>query len=245
MNNSNNEKSDCCTKDSQKQDKGFLAGVAYGLIPHVGCIAFIAFSILGVTTATTLFKPLLLNPYFFYILIALSLAFATISATIYLKKSGVLSISGVKRKWRYLSILYGTTIFINLLLFMVVFPYATNLISKPTVTSALTGIQDSQSTLTLQVSIPCPGHAPLITQEVNKIDGVEGVHFRFPNLFDISYDLAKTSKQDILNLDVFNTYKATVVDESILKTTDNEQTGNIKASCGCGSSCGGASCCGA
>ena len=91
-----------CCQPTKKQPKGFWSGLIYGLIPHTGCIAFIIFTILGVTTATALFKPLLLSPYFFYILIALSFIFATISALIYLKKCALLSLRGIKTKWKYL-----------------------------------------------------------------------------------------------------------------------------------------------
>ena len=116
----------CCNKKEEKK-KGILAGILYGLVPHTFCIAFIIFTIFGATAAMTLLKPLLLNSYFFYILIIFSFVFATISAIIYLQRNGILSIQGIKRKWKYLSILYGTTIFINLLLFLVIFPYVANL----------------------------------------------------------------------------------------------------------------------
>lgn len=53
----------CCNKNNKqpqmneekKKPKGFLVGLIYGLIPHIGCIGFIIFSILGVTTATIFF----------------------------------------------------------------------------------------------------------------------------------------------------------------------------------------------
>ena len=51
---------DCC-----KKPNGFLSGLFYGLIPHAGCIAFILFTILGVSTATAFFRPLLMSRYFF------------------------------------------------------------------------------------------------------------------------------------------------------------------------------------
>ena len=80
----NQEKSnDCCLKEMNNKNKeksGFWSGVIYGALPHTGCIAFIVFTILGVTTAASLFRPLLLNRYFFYGLIMLSFVFATISA---------------------------------------------------------------------------------------------------------------------------------------------------------------------
>jgi len=118
----------CCEKPKEtKKEKGFLKGILYGLAPHTFCIAFIIFTILGTTAATAFLKPLLLNRYFFYILIALSFCFATASAAIYLKRNKILSFRGIKRKWGYLSMLYGTTIFVNLLLFMVIFPQVANL----------------------------------------------------------------------------------------------------------------------
>ncbi len=202
------ESCNCSERSSEK--RGLMSGIIYGLVPHTGCIAFILFAVLGVTAATTALKPLMLNPYFFYILIALSLVFATASAAFYLNRCGLLSASGIRKRWKYLSLLYGTTMAINLALFMVVFPYATNLMSKPALAVDIS--PDKASSLTLKVDIPCPGHAPLITTELNKIDGVAEVNFRFPNVFAVSYDSAKASKEQILNLDVFNTYKATVVE---------------------------------
>jgi len=183
----------------------------YGILPHTFCLTFIIFTVLGVTTATALLKPLLLNPYFFYILIGLSIVFATISAIIYLKKNGVLSFQGAKRKWKYLLILYGTTSFVNLLFFIVIFPYLTNL-NK----ASLTTINETAflSSITLKVDIPCPGHASLISNELRKIKGVEDVKFSIPNLFDIKYNPSKTSKEKLLSLEVFNTYKATVIKET-------------------------------
>lgn len=203
----------CEEKEKNNKRKGFLWGILYGLLPHSFCIAFIIFSILGITAATTLLKPLLLNPYFFYILIGLSFIFAAIAAVIYLKKTGNLSLPGIKKKWKYLSILFGTTISINLILFMVIFPIMANLKSgslKPSIKEESI-INQSQSLLALKVQIPCPGHAPLITDEINKIGGVKSVKFKFPNLFDVIYDSSKTSQEKILSLGVFETYKAEVI----------------------------------
>lgn len=205
--------------------KSIFQGIAYGLLPHTGCIAFIIFSIFGVTVATQFFKPFLLNPYFFYILIAISFVFATVSAIVYLKRQGLIEFnrgeggseisfsSGIiKRKWKYLSTLYGTTIGINLLLFMVIFPLLANVsFGAPSITGAFVG---TTSSIRLKVDIPCSGHAPLITQELKSINGVVSVQFSFPNIFDVTYDSAKTTKEQILSLDVFNTYKATVLNES-------------------------------
>jgi hypothetical protein len=211
MKDTNTQKS-CCEKEQPKTDKkGFWSGILYGIMPHTFCIAFIIFTILGTTVATTLLKPLLLNPYFFYILVGISFLLATVSAIIYLKRNGTLSVVGAKKSWKYLSILYGTTIAVNLILFMVIFPLTANI--KPLNASVLGSTSQNLKTesLTLEVQIPCTGHAPLITGELNKIQGVQKIEFRSPNLFDIVYDPQKTSKEKILSLDVFNTYKAKVL----------------------------------
>lgn len=225
-----NEVPICCRKN---KEGGFVKGLVYGTIPHIGCIAFIVFTILGVTAASSIFKPLLLNAYFFYILILISMVFATVSAIVYLKRNKLLSFSGIRKKKKYLSILYGTTILINLFLFMIIFPLVANLNSGPTITGFAVK-ELGLSEMTLKVSIPCPGHAPLINEELKNIKGVESVKFKFPNLFDVIYDPIKTSKQQILSLDVFNEYKAEIVtnkDSSSL----NPNSGGCCGSGGCGS----------
>lgn len=268
MENSTNQESCCKKTDSRPDKKGFISGILYGLAPHTFCIAFITLSVLGATTATTLLKPLLLNPYFFYILIAISFVFATISTIFYFRRLGFIILdktegglelsflpAGFKRKWKYLLTLYGTTIFINLLLFMVIFPITANLNSGTNLTATIgdafrgggeSQLSESGSLLTLRVAIPCPGHAPLITGELKKINGVKDVKFRFPNLFDASYDLGPTTKEEILSLNVFNTYKATVIneqkgeaDEQLINNPGITQPlpggcGGGEGGCGCG-----------
>jgi copper chaperone CopZ len=220
MKNSEIQKSCCEKTDSKSNKKGFISGILYGLIPHTFCIAFIILTALGAATATALLKPFLLNRYFFYILIGLSIFFATISAIIYLKKNGILSFQGIKRKWRYLSILYGTTIFVNLLFFMVIFPYLANLNRvHPSALIEATPL----SSITLKVDIPCPGHASLISNELKKIEGVEDVKFSFPNLFDVKYNPLKTSKEKLLSLEVFNIYRTTIIKE-ITSSFQKEKT---------------------
>ncbi|MCX6773473.1 MAG: hypothetical protein NTY68_00555 [Candidatus Micrarchaeota archaeon] len=128
----------CCeAKDIDgKKPSGLVEGIIYGLIPHTGCIAFIAFAILGATTMSALFQPLLMNRNLFYGLIMLSFAFATLSAAIYLNKRGLLSLQGISKAKGYLSILYGTTIGVNLLFFFVIFPMLVNAIPIGAQTSA-------------------------------------------------------------------------------------------------------------
>ncbi|MFA5084259.1 MAG: hypothetical protein WC475_02670 [Candidatus Paceibacterota bacterium] len=205
---------DCCRKKAGNKpgsaDKGFLAGIFYGLIPHTFCIAFVVFSVIGAATGTLLFKRFLLFPYFFQFLVFLSFLSATISALVYLKRNGILSWRGAKRKWKYLGILYGTTIFINLLFFFVIFPAVANLGSASKTVSSAGDFQSSLASLTLAVDIPCSGHAPLVINELKGIIGVDSVKFKLPNLFEISYDSARTSPITIISLDIFKTFKAII-----------------------------------
>jgi copper chaperone CopZ len=218
---------------SVKKNKGIMQGIKYGLVPHVGCIAFILASVFGVTAATQLFEPLMLNPYFFYMLIGLSFAFSTISAIIYLKNQGFIEFKRngselgfsvapgtLRRKWKYLTTMYGTSIGVNLLLFLVIFP----LLANVTIASPLIANSGSLSELKLQVDIPCSGHATLISGDIKQIAGIASIQFSLPNIFDVKYDPTVTSKQQILALDVFNTYKATVLSES---TGVNVQTNQV------------------
>jgi copper chaperone CopZ len=214
---------------SSGKGRTVFQAIAYGLVPHIGCIGFIVATVLGVTVATELFKPLLLNPNFFYIMIGMSVLFATVSSIIYLKNQGFITLSRLgedleinisrntlQRKWKYLTTMYGTTIGINLLMFLFVFPMLANFsFAAPGLPTGNAGLPDpSLSTIRLQVAIPCSGHAPLISGELKTLPGVRSVTFSGSNTFDVGYDSGVTSKADILALDVFKTYAATVVDES-------------------------------
>jgi len=207
MNNSNVSK-DCCEPKSPKLEKtGLLAGILYGILPHTFCIAFIVFSIIGATTASLFFKKMLLIPYLFNLLIGMSVVFATISAVIYLKRNNLLSLAGMKKKWRYLLVLYGLTITVNWLFFNFIFPVTANFNqSRQGVVSNI-----ETSSMTIKVAIPCPGHAPLISDELKKVKGVLSVRFNTPDLFNINYDSTEATVDQIIALDVFNTYKASIV----------------------------------
>jgi len=261
-----NQNGGCCkgseaAKDGSKKSKGILQGLACGLIPHIGCIAFIIGSVLGATVLMGIFKPLLMNRYFFYGLIAISIGFATISSAIYLRKNGQLSLSGMGRKWKYLTTMYGSTIGVNLVLFLLVFPLLANFsAASPSVTGnslnapGAPGI-GSLGSIKLQVDIPCSGHAPLITDELKSIDGVQSVQFSLPNIFDVSYNPAKTSKDAMLALSVFKEYPAKVLEESSVSALPNNiatsatnglnNQNNPASGGGCcgggGGSCGGSS----
>lgn len=67
---------------------------------------------------------------------------------------------------------------------------------------------DNLEKLTLRVSIPCPGHAYLIKQSLNGLNGVEKIEYSPITTFVVFYDSNKTSEQDILNLDIFKDYPA-------------------------------------
>ena len=182
----------CCTK-----------GVLYGLLPHTFCIAFILFSVIGAVSLTAVFKKILLVPYFFEILVAFSVLMATISAIIYLKKAGCLCYSGIKNKWKYLTVLYGATIFINIFMFLFIFPVLANINSPST-------ISGQTASFSITVQIPCSGHAPLIIDELKKDSGVQKVIFKMPNKFDINYNPVITSPEKIRSLEIFNIYKCSI-----------------------------------
>jgi copper chaperone len=188
-------------------------GLLYGLLPHTGCIAFLLGSILGVTALMQFFKPLMMNRNFFYILIGISLGFAIISSLLYLRQQGLLSWKGIKKRWKYLTTMLGSTLAINLVLFMVIFPMLANVSAAPIEGGDATKF----ASISLSVDIPCPGHAPLISEELKTLEGVVGIEFNYPNNFDVVYDAEKTLKTDILGLEVFRTYGATVLDESGLQ----------------------------
>jgi len=231
------EEKDCCGK--RKKGKSFLQGLAYGLVPHIGCIAFIVGSVLGVTALMNFFKPILLNKYFFHILIGVSLGFATLSSVLYLRKNSSLSWKGARGKWKYLSMMYGSTIGVNLVLFMLIFPMLAN-VSLASPTEA--GIKEGDlSSLTLKVNIPCPGHAPLISEELKILEGVMEIKFSFPNYFEVKYDAQKISKEKMLALEVFEVYSAAITEEKVQLSQPIKTgsccggTGRCGGGCGCGS----------
>lgn len=230
------------------QKKSIWSGLTYGLIPHIGCIGFIIGSVLGVTMLMNFFKPFLMNRYFFHILIGVSLGLATLSSAFYLNRNDLLSWSGIQKKWKYLSVMYGSTIGINLLLFMLIFPLLANVsASSLSITgSSITTVSDgnTDSLLKLKVDLPCPGHAPLISQELKMVKGVTGVKFNFPNYFEITYHSAETSRKEMLALDIFKSYPATMISESVAEQNiPPEKDAPTKASrscCGGGGTCGSA-----
>lgn len=205
----------CCLETKRNSGKGILSGLLSGLIPHFFCIAFAVFSIIGAATATTFLKKFLLIPNFFYFLIAISLLLATISSAVYLRKTDCLCPSGIKNKWKYISTLYSATILINLLMFFIVLPALANMNSqkesKENASSPeVIGRENNLSRLSIDVEIPCSGHASLIIDEIKKNCFVDYVKFSMPNKFEIKYDPSKTTPEKIASLEIFKTYPAKI-----------------------------------
>ena len=224
----------CCGPKKEYKGNNPLIGMAYGLIPHIGCILFVIAAVLGSTLLMGYFRPLLMSRNIFYYMIAISVGFATLSSFFYLRKNKHLSWRGIKKKKGYLSIMYGSTIGINLILIFFIFPLLANVggVSAAEITGS--------SVLSISVDIPCPGHAPLISNEVKTIPGVKGSEYSFPNNFEVYYDSSQTSEGEILALEVFDEYPATKLNQKV-----NEVSANAYSSGGtCGGGCGGTSSCG-
>ena len=224
-------------KNSNKNEtkNTILQGITYGLVPHIGCIGFVVASILGVTFAAELFRPLLMSPLFFYGLIILSMVFATISSVIYLKNNDLLSFQGIKKKTNYLLIMYGTTIGVSLLFLFVIFPMLVTslpvLDSTQTTQNLVTGTSNGENsnliatnttplntnqtnsigTLKLEVQIPCAGHSPLIVSELKKLTGVTSAKMLQWNTFSVTFDTTKTTKEQILAAEIFTSYPAKLI----------------------------------
>ncbi|MHB1318817.1 MAG: hypothetical protein ACYCYF_09400, partial [Anaerolineae bacterium] len=131
-----NSRPACCPPVEDHRREGLLWGVFYGLVPHTFCILFIVFSVVGATVATSLVQRVLLVPYLFQVIVALSVGLATLSAAIYLHRNGLLSRLGIRRKWRYLATLYGTTLAVNMLFFWVIFPAVASFQTVPRVSAS-------------------------------------------------------------------------------------------------------------
>lgn len=199
-----NNKNKCCDNRNNKDEikKEIRSGILFSLIPHSFCIALVIFSVIGAVGLTSFIKKILVIPYFFSFLILFSVILATISALFYLKKTGNLNLSGIKSKWKYLTILYGTMLTVNLLMFFVIFPATANIGPKEEPAG-----QSFSETLSLDVGIPCSGHAPLITYELEQEEGVGKITFRNPSTFNIKYNPNITSPEKIKALEIFQTFK--------------------------------------
>jgi copper chaperone CopZ len=199
------ENKSCCHVGGNTETDTFKKGFLYGLLPHGFCLAFIILSVVGATSATSLLRNWMLNSYFFPLLIFLSLFFASLSSFLYLKRQNLLSFEGIKKKKKYLSVLYSSMIGVNLLFFLVIFPLMTNF--RLTNNSKNVSGQ-SLSSAAISVDIPCSGHAPLVGEELQKIEGIESIKFSLPNRFNITFNPEIVTLEEILNLQIFSTFKA-------------------------------------
>jgi len=191
-----------CCQTNHNRRKGFGSGLLSGLVPHIFCLAFLVLSLVGAAGGAAIAKKFLLIPYFFLFLIIISLLLATLSAFFYLKKNNCCHVAGIRSKRQYLLTLYATTIIVNILVAYVIIPGSTYRQTKP--------IENNGQQLaiaSINVQLPCPGHAPLIIDEVEKISGVAAVTFKLPETFKISYDPAKTSPEKLAAAEIFKTFK--------------------------------------
>ena len=69
---------------------------------------------------------------------------------------------------------------------------------------------DFNATLSLNVKIPCSGHASLIVDELKGEPGVAAVYYQIPDIFKVNYDSRMTSPEKILAIEVFEIYRATI-----------------------------------
>lgn len=208
----NQSKTTCCKKEAG-ENKSLLSGILLGILPHSFCLAFALFSIIGAVSASSFLKKFLLVQNFFLILVLVSLLLATLSSAIYLKRNDCLCASGIKNKWKYLFTLYFSTLLVNLLMFFIILPSLANADFQ---TKALSNSPSESSQaiflteLSIQVQVPCSGHASLIIDEIKKNSAVQSVAFSLPNTFRIKYDPLKTTPEKILSLEIFKTFPATL-----------------------------------
>jgi hypothetical protein len=198
-------KNSCC--ENKKESNGLKEGIIYAIAPHTFCILFIVFSLFGSIIGMSFIKGFLMNKNSFLIIFIASIFFAILSAFLYLKRCNLLSFAGMKKKWKYLSILFGTIIIVNSLFFFYIFPALANMNAPRVTTEEAKGL----SYLELNVSIPCSGHAPLIIDELKKINGIKSVEYVDPNTFNIYYDSLLVSEQTILLNDIFKEFKAKTI----------------------------------
>lgn len=195
------EAASCCSP--KRSAGGFWRGLASGIIPHFFCILFIIFTLLGSVVGASVAKKFLLIPHFFLFLVILSFIFATVSAWLYLRRKSCCSAKGIKGNWKYLSLLYSTTLIINLAFIYFIFPAFASTNNNDQAIA-----QKTMDSFAIKVDIPCSGHASLITSELKTIKGVSGISYVPLSTFEISYDPSMTDPEAILSLEIFKTYPA-------------------------------------
>jgi len=212
MSDEKNPLPECCQNksvDKKSEVKGFWRGLVFGLIPHTFCILFVVFTLLGSVLGATVAKKFLMIPHFFLFLVILSLVFATLSAWLYLRSHRCCSSGGIKKNWKYLTVLYSTTLLINIIFIYFIFPAVTA--TTANIGNSNTAVNQTTNTLAIKVDIPCSGHGPLIVDELKKINGVASVNYEPLNTFKVNYNPLLTDETSILSLEIFKTYKATKI----------------------------------
>jgi len=195
----------CCLEPKPGVKNGLISGIIYGLIPHSFCLAFALFSMIGAITASVFLKKVLLVPNIFLYLILTSIILASLSVYFYLRKTDCLCKSGIKGSWRYITIIYSTTIVINLLFFYSIIPALANVRNSKEINNNIV-----LKELSLKIEIPCTGHSFLIIEEIKKINGILDVKFISPDTFNVKYDSEKTSPENISSLEIFKTFKVKI-----------------------------------
>lgn len=200
-----NDTNKCCIEPKPHLKGGLLSGIIYGLIPHSFCLAFALFSMIGAVTTSLFLKNILLIPNIFSYLVAVSIILATVSIFFYLKKTDCLCKSGIKSNWKYIAIVYITTVIVNMFFFYSVIPALANLGNNSNIS------QTNASEILLRVGIPCTGHSFLIIDELTKISGVYDATFSAPDIFKVTYNTDLVSIDKISSLEIFKSFKMTII----------------------------------
>jgi hypothetical protein len=131
---------------------------------------------------------------------------ATISIYIYLRKTCGCGKDEIKRRWKYITLVYSTTLIVNLIFFYGLIPVLANINLKKDVT-----VQQELTEISLEVGIPCTGHAFLIIDEIKKCDGVNSVEFILPNIFKVQYEAEQSVLEKIKTLEIFKDFKMSIL----------------------------------
>jgi plastocyanin domain-containing protein len=116
-------------------------------------------SVIGATTGAVFLKKFVFIPNLFIYLVILSFIFATLSAVFYLKRNRFLTMSGIKKKWKYLSILFLTTIIVNVGLIYFILPAVAN-IGKKNIDVSSTAINTNDNYQTIYMDQLGGGYKP-------------------------------------------------------------------------------------
>ena len=179
---------------SKSEEKGIIKGILFGLVPHIGCIAFIVFTLLGVGVAAAFFRPLLINKWAFPIMIGLSFLLAGVSSFFYLRKNCCVN------KKKYITIVFGSVILVNIIMFYLVFPFVANINSN--------AVSDEGSIMKLSFELPCSGHVPLVIDELQKVQGIESVKNVGGYSFEVYYNPDLVDKEKILSQNICKEFDA-------------------------------------